>query len=377
MTEGTVVSWLVPPGAAVQSGQVVVAIETEKAEYEVEAAADGVLSAPVVNVNETAEVGAVLAYILSPAEEVGAGAKEQIRRPPQPIASPAARPQQQRPSASPRARRLAAERGVDLSTVQGTGPGGLVVEADIDRSGGSATGPKAPESGARRNVRERRRLGAIQRTSARRLTEAWKVPHIVQMIDADVSEIQALRRQWKQDARETSLITFNDFVIKAAALALAEHQDLNASVDADDLILFSDINAGMAVETPRGLLVPVITHADRRSLLEIAREARRLAEKARTRGLNASEFSGGTFTVSNLGPFGIRAGTPILNTPEAVVVFVGAVEDRPVVRDGAVVVRPMVTLSIGYDHRVADGASAARLTGRIRDLLEDPRSYTG
>ena len=379
MTEGTVSAWLVAPGASVHPGQVVVAIEADKAEYELEAAADGVLTAPLVQVSQTAPVGAVLAYIVPPGESVtveptqaaNASALPVADRPPDVTASGESR---RKPAASPRARRLAAERGVDIATVQGTGPGGLVVEADVERAGGAASAPALTEWDGR-PVRERRRLGPIQRTSARRLTQAWQVPQIVQMIDADVSRIQELRAEWKAEP-ELLVVTFTDFVVKAAALALAEHPALNASCDGDELILFSEISAGIAVDTPRGLLVPVIRNADQRSLSDIARESRRLAAKARGDGLEPREMSGGTFTVSNLGPFGIRAGTPILNVPEAVIIFVGAIEERPVVRDGALCVRPVVTLSIGYDHRVADGAAAARLTARIRALLEDPSAYT-
>lgn len=382
MTEGTIAAWLVAPGSTVQSGQAVVAIETEKAEYEVEAAADGVLGVPMVNVNETVPVGAVLAYIVSLGEDVGRTVAPSVGDASLPL--PPGAPDTglrrsaaatRRPSVSPRARRLAAERGIDLSTVQGSGPGGLVVEADIERAAAAAPCAEVRKEWDGRRVRERRRLGPIQRTSARRLAEACKVPHIVQMVDADVSRIQQLRRQWKQEARPLAAVSFNDFVVKASALALAESPELNASVEGDELILFSDINAGVAVDTPRGLLVPVVMQADRLSLLAIAAESKRLAEKARTRGLEAGDASAGTFTVSNLGAFGIRAGTPILNAPESVLIFVGAVEDRPIAHEGAVLIRPMVTLSIAYDHRVADGAAAARLTGRIRALLEDPAPY--
>jgi pyruvate dehydrogenase E2 component (dihydrolipoyllysine-residue acetyltransferase) len=201
------------------------------------------------------------------------------------------------------------------------------------------------------------------------------VPHIVQMIDVDMEEAGGLRGRWKTEGGEAAAITYNDLIVKAAALALAEHPDLNAAVDGDDLVVFAGVNAGIAVDTPRGLVVPVVRSADRLSLLAISSEARRLAAKARGEGLDPEDFGAGTFTVSNLGVFGIRAGTPVVNPPEAMLVFVGAVEDRPVVRDGAIVVRPTLTLSIAYDHRVADGAAAARVTARIRELLESPESW--
>jgi pyruvate dehydrogenase E2 component (dihydrolipoamide acetyltransferase) len=375
MTEGTVVAWLISAGGPVRAGETVLTIETDKAEYEVEAGADGTLSSPLVQVNDAAPVGAVLAYILAPGEQV-APEPETARSGPSLERTAAGRPPDERTvpgraKASPRARRLAAERGVDLDALQGSGPGGLIIEADIERAAAGATGSAATEWHGRA-VSERRRLGPVQRTTARRMQEAWAVPHIVQMIDADVTRAQQMRAEWRRAGAELAAVTFNDVVVKAAALAVAEHPELNAALDGDDLVLFAEINVGIAVDTPRGLVVPVIRCVDRRGLADIAAEARRLADKARNTGLEAADLQGGSLSVSNLGPYGIRAGTPVLNAPEAVLVFVGAVEERPVVRDGAVVVRSMVTLSIAYDHRVTDGAAAARLTGRIKTLLEDP-----
>lgn len=361
MTEGTVLAWLVPKGVEVRAGQPVVSIETEKAEYEIEAPADGHLSEPLVREQATATVGTVLAYVLAPGETIAPAApRHDVRPPGAPLSGRGAGP------VSPRARRLARELGVDLSGISGTGVDGLLVEADVQRA--AASGPSAG-----RRIRERRPLTAIQKTSARRVTEAWReIPHIVQMVDADVGAIQLLRRQWKANASPLTAITFTDFVIKAGAHALVQHPALNASIVGDELVLYADINAGVAVDTPRGLMVPVIQNADRRTLLEVALDSKQLADAARQHRLTPDQMGVGSFTVSNLGPFGIRAGLPILNPPEAVLVFVGAVEERAVVRDGAVVVRPMVTLSIAYDHRVADGVAAARLSGAIKALVQDP-----
>ncbi len=376
MTEGTVVAWLAPAGGPVRAGEAVLTIETDKAEYEVEAGADGTLSDPVVKVNDTAPVGAVLAYILAAGEEVVSEPE-----PPRPAAPAGESAGVQgagesrsggRAKASPRARRLAAERGVDLGTLQGSGPGGLIIEADIERAATEGAATAAPDQWQGRAVRERRRLGPLQRATARRMQDAWVVPHIVQMIDADVTRIQELRAEWRRTGADLAAVTFNDVVVKAAALAVAEHPQLNAALDGDELVLFADVNVGIAVDTPRGLLVAVIRGVDRRPLADIAADAKRLADKARSTGLEAADLQGGSFSVSNLGPYGIRAGTPVLNAPEAMLIFVGAVEERPVVREGAVVVRAMVTLSIAYDHRVTDGAAAARLSGRIKALLEDP-----
>jgi pyruvate dehydrogenase E2 component (dihydrolipoamide acetyltransferase) len=380
MTEGTVVAWLAQPGDAVHAGQIILTIETDKAEYEVEAPADGLLSEPLVVEAATAPVEAVLGWVLAPGEaqpRAPAAKSAQGATPAAP--APAAAPARGRVRASPKARRLAEERGIDLAAVTGSGPEGLVTEGDVERAAGSAKPAGAADSAEwkGRRVRERRRLAPIRRTTARRMAEAWAaVPHIVQMIDVDMEEVRRLRQRWKTDGGEAGAITYNDFIVRAAALALAEHPEINAGIDGDDLVVFDEVNAGIAVDTPRGLVVPVVHGADRLTLLAIAQEARRLAEKARGPGLDREDFGAGTFTVSNLGAAGIRAGTPVLNPPESVLVFVGAVEERAVVRAGAIVARPTLTLSIAYDHRVADGADAARVTARIRELLETPTSWT-
>jgi pyruvate dehydrogenase E2 component (dihydrolipoyllysine-residue acetyltransferase) len=378
MTEGTVVAWLAKPGDTVHAGQIILTIETDKAEYEVESPGDGLLSEPFVVEAASAPVEAVLGWVLAPGEarpSAPTGPSDQVAA--RPVTAPAA-PARSRVRASPKARRLAEERGVDLSTVAGSGPDGLVTEADVEKVGAAAkpaAGVGSTEWNGRR-VRERRRLAPIRRTTARRMAEAWAtVPHIVQLIDVDMEEVRRLRQRWKTEGGEAAAITYNDFIVKAAALALAAHPELNAGIDGDELVVFAEVSAGIAVDTPRGLVVPVIRGADRLPLLDVAREARRLAEKARGAGLDREDFGSSTFTVSNLGAAGIRAGTPVLNPPESMLVFVGAVDDRAVVRAGAIVARPTLTLSIAYDHRVADGADAARVTANIRARLESPASW--
>jgi pyruvate dehydrogenase E2 component (dihydrolipoamide acetyltransferase) len=384
MTEGTVVAWLAKPGDRVHAGQIVLTIETDKAEYEVEAPVEGVLGEPLVAETQVAAVGALLGWVLEPGEgkpsESVSGARGQVEAAePREALAPPVPATRGRVRASPKARRLAEKLGVDLAAVAATGPDGLVTEGDVERAAQKSPGPAAVAGEWRgRAVRERRRLAPIRRTTARRMAEAWaSVPHIVQMIDVDMEEARRMRGRWKTAGGEASAITYNDLIVKASALALAEHSDLNAAVDGDDVVVFDAVNAGIAVDTPRGLVVPVVRGADRASLLVISQEARRLAAKARGDGLDPEDFGTGTFTVSNLGAFGIRAGTPVVNPPEAMLVFVGTVEDRPVVREGTIVVRPMMTLSIAYDHRVADGAAAARVTARIRELLESPASWVG
>lgn len=359
MTEGKVVAWLVEPGAAVRAGAPVVAVETDKAEFEVEAPADGLLAARSVDVGDTVPVGALLGLVAAPGEAV------------------AAAPQRGRVRASPKARRLADARGLDLAAIAGSGPEGLVTAEDVERAAAAPAGPQpgGEERWQGRLVRERRPLTPLERVSARRTQEAWtSAPHFVQMLDVDMLRARELREAWKREAGPLAGVTLGDLCVAATARALAEHPALNAAVDSGERVLFAEVNVGVAVDTPRGLMVPVIQRADALPLAELSARARALADAAREERLSPADLDAGSATVSNLGAFGIRAGTPVLNPPEALLVFVGALEERVVAREGEMGVRPMLTLSIAYDHRVADGAAAARLSARIRALLEDPAS---
>jgi len=361
MTEGRVVEWLHAPGAAVRAGDPVVVVETDKAEFEVEAPADGVLASCSVAVDETVEVGALLGLVAAPGERV------------------AARPPRGRVRASPKARRLADARGLDLAAIPGSGPDGLVTAEDVELAAAPAAGPehRAEESWQGRPVRERRPLSPLERVTAQRTQQAWtSAPHFVQMLDVDMEPARALRETWKREGGPLAAVTLGDLCVAATARALAEHPALNAVIDAGERVLFAEVNVGVAVDTPRGLVVPVIRGADALALAELSARTRALAAAAREQRLAPVDLEAGSATVSNLGAFGIRAGTPVLNPPEALLVFVGALEERVVVREGEIAVRPMLTLSIAYDHRVADGAAAARLSARIRERLEDPASLT-
>jgi pyruvate/2-oxoglutarate dehydrogenase complex dihydrolipoamide acyltransferase (E2) component len=359
MEEGTLVAWLVEPGAPVRAGTPLVAVETDKAEFEVESPAEGRLATHEVAVGETVAVGTVLGWVAAPGEAVAVP-------PPQPP---------RRVRASPKARRLAEDRGLDLADMAGSGPDGLVTAEDVERAAGRSGAPE-PSGEARwqgRRVRERRPLSALERATARRTVAAWtSAPHFVQMLDVDMGRARALREDWKRQGGPLATVTIGDVCVAVTARALAEHPSLNAAVDGGERVLFAEVNVGVAVDTPRGLVVPVIRAADALPLAELSARVRALAAAAREQRLAPADLEAGSVTVSNLGAFGIRAGTPVLNPPEALLVFVGALEDRVVARDGDVAIRPMLTLSIAYDHRVVDGAAAARLSTRIRELLEDP-----
>jgi pyruvate dehydrogenase E2 component (dihydrolipoamide acetyltransferase) len=329
-------------------------VETDKTVVEVQAPAEGVLGAQLATVDDVLSLGEQLCSVILDATDkaaaatVGAGAAAKAG------ADPPRRP------SSPRARRRATELGIDAAQLSGTGPDGLITESDVERAA-----PAPADRWQGRVVGQRRRLEPARLVAARRTAQAWAAaPHIVQMVDADLTAADAQRRAWG--------VTWTELAVVAMARALVAHPHLNATVEGDDLITFVEVNIGVAVDTPSGLIVPVIAGADRRSLADVSSTLRELAERARANRLTAGDVSGGTATLSNLGSFGIRAGTPVLNPPESVLVFLGAVEDRVVAVSGEIVVRRMATLSVAFDHRATDGASAARFTTTLRDLLEDP-----
>jgi pyruvate/2-oxoglutarate dehydrogenase complex dihydrolipoamide acyltransferase (E2) component len=357
MTEAEVRAWLVEPGASVRAGDALLVIETDKAEFEIESPGDGVLGPHLARSGQVLPVGALLGHVLAPGER------------PAPAEARA-----ERGRASPRARKLAAERGVDLTTLTGSGPGGLITADDVERAAASAPAVAA-SIWQGRAVRARRALSALERSSARRLAESWsRAPHFVQMVDADLTAAAALRTRWREAGGSLAAVTWNDLAVAALARALSLHPELNAAIDGDELVIFDAIDIGIAVDTPRGLVVPVLRGADRLSLGELARRARELIERTRRGGLAPDELQGGTATVSNLGAWGIRAGTPVLNPPESVLLFLGAVEPRPAVMDGALAIRTRCTLSLAFDHRATDGARAAALTNAVRSFLQDPGS---
>lgn len=378
-TEVRLVEWCAAAGDEVKQGQVIALVETDKTTVEVEAPADGTLGPLLAAVDDLLDLGADLTTVTPTHSRV-----HTVRNPD---------PMYSGMRISPRARRRAADLGVDLAQVEPTGEDGLITEADVDRAAGrtgseadvaqvdpdqsgtevnraagrSAAAPVAgsPASWQGRAVAGRQPLGPIPRTAARRLAESWRAaPHIVQLIDADLTEADSARR--------AAGATWTEVAVHALAQALVAHPHLNAAIDGDDLVTFAEINIGVAVDTDRGLLVPVVHGADRLSLAEVTAAVRDLAGRARAGALTPVEMAGGTATVSNLGAFGITAGTPVLNPPESVLLFLGAVEDRPAVVDGRLAVRPMATLSLAFDHRTTDGAAAARFSAAVRDRLQTP-----
>ncbi|HEU0019323.1 MAG TPA: dihydrolipoamide acetyltransferase family protein [Thermoleophilaceae bacterium] len=398
MEEGTVLKWLVEQGGAVKRGEPLVEIETDKANMTYEADTDGVLIELLAQEGDTLEVGQPIARIgaegetaEAPSAKPEAPAKqpdvepEETREPqPQPVAKPNGGT---RVKASPIAKRIASEIGVELSQIEGTGPGGRIVRADVEAAQSKpapepesapaaepAAAPAAtPGGGAKGDVaiHEPTRL---QRTVSRRMAESKAtVPDFSLELDVDMTLCIELRERLK--AQTDRAPSFNDMVVKAAALALRDHPRVNGAYRDGKFEAYSRINVGVAVAAQDALVVPTIHDADQKSLGEISRQALRLIERVRSGEVTPPELSGGTFSVSNLGMFGIERFTAIVNPPQAAILAVGALTKKPAVDDrGRVVARDLMTLTLICDHRILYGADGAQFLAQVRELLEQPLS---
>ncbi len=273
--------------------------------------------------------------------------------------------------ASPIAKRMAKEAGLDLAGVKGTGPGGRIVKADVESAAKGGGEDKPKESG--RGDTSHEELTRLQRTVARRMAESKATaPDFVMTLEVDMEDAVQLRTQLKAVAGEDPAPSFNDMVIKAAALALRDFPRANGAYRDGQFELYSRVNIGVAVAGQDALVVPTVFDADRKSLGTIAAEARQLAERVRSGKITPPELSSGTFTISNLGMYGIRNFVAVINPPQAAILAVGELSPRPVVRDGEVVVRAVMELTLTCDHRILYGADAAEFLAKIREYLEAP-----
>lgn len=408
MEEGVLLKWTKHEGERVNPGDVIAEVETDKANMDFPLEDEGTLLKLLVGEGETVKLGAPVAVIgepgedaeaalreagaAAPAKEAPAKAPPTATAPPKPSAAPtaAAAPRVEAPRhdgavrASPVARKLAHERGVDLGTLRGSGPGGRVVKQDIERAvpapqaAPQATHPAPVPAPAPVAGDQLVAVSPMRRTIARRLVESvTTVPHFYVTMDARADALWAFHQQVK-DASDVR-ISLNDLVLKAVATALRRVPEANVSFGADGMLLHGRVDLGIAVSIEDGLVTPVLRGADQKSLGAIARESRDLIERARERKLRADEFTGSTFSVSNMGMLGVREFTAIINPPEGGILAVGAIEKRAMVVEGeagedTVAVRRMMTLTISADHRAIDGALAARLLGEIVRLIERPMS---
>jgi pyruvate dehydrogenase E2 component (dihydrolipoamide acetyltransferase) len=430
MEEGTILKWLKSDGDEVSRGEELVEIETDKANMTYEADQEGTLKI-VAQEGDTLAVGETIAQIgggsngasaetapkeeeeqaeeepkdEAPTEDGGEAAEEEREEAPAQTTTAEAPPSGGngdggRTKASPVARRMARELGLELGQLQGTGPGGRIVKADVEaaakgdgaQAAAPAEAPAAPEAEPEREERKAppavvsgeaqtgkgetttQDLTRLQQTVARRMAESKATaPDFVLNIDVDMEEAVDLRKRLKGAAAEGQPVpSFNDFVVKAAALALVDFPRANGAYRDGKFELYSRVNVGVAVAGQDALVVPTVFDADSKSLGQISKETRALAERVRAGAITPPELSSGTFTVSNLGMFGIQSFVAVINPPQAAILAVGAMQPTAVVRDGEVVIRNIMRLTLACDHRILYGADAAEFLGRIRERLENP-----
>ena len=379
MESGTIVRWLKSEGEPVEKGEPLYELDTDKVTQEVEADASGVLLRIAVQEGEV-EVGHTIAVIGEQGEEVpeqeeAAPKKEAPSEAPAP--APVSRDGEPRErvriKASPLARRIARERGIDLSGITGTGPEGRVVAEDVERGAAAPEPAAAPAAPVEAGEAEVRPLSSIQKTVARRMTEAWQIPVFQLFVSADMTRAQALRKRLVElHADEGAKPTVSDLLTKVCAAALMRHRELNAWWREDSIELRPTANIGLAVALPAGLIVPVIRSCERRSIAEIATARADLVERARAGKLQREDLDEGTFTISNLGMYGVERFTAVINPPQAAILAVGAIQEKPVAVDGTVEVRPMMDLMLTCDHRAVNGADGAAFLQAVKELLEEP-----
>jgi pyruvate dehydrogenase E2 component (dihydrolipoamide acetyltransferase) len=400
MESGTVVRWLKQEGDRIEKGEPLYEVDTEKVTQEVEADASGVLLKISVEEGEV-PVGQTVAVIGEEGEDVPEAepeAEPQVDEEPEEEGSRApardeerergreaeavvetapAEPQPHpsttdgRVKASPLARRIARERGIDLAQLRGTGPEGRIVAEDVERAEAAPAPAAAPAALTAEPQVEQ--LTSVRKTIARRLTQAWEAPVFQISMSADMTRAQELRERLVELTREgETKPTVSDLITKASAAALLRHPQVNSHYENETLTHFPTANVGMAVATDRGLLVPVIRSAERLTLAEIASARADLVERARSAKLQQADIEGGTFTVSNLGMYGIEHFIAVLNPPQVAILAVGAIEEKPVVIDGDFDVKPMMSLTLTADHRALDGSVAAEFLGTVRSFLEEP-----
>jgi pyruvate dehydrogenase E2 component (dihydrolipoamide acetyltransferase) len=387
MEAGTIVRWLKSEGDKVEKGEALYELDTDKVTQEVEAEASGTLLKILGQEGEEIAVGKRIAVIgeegeavelEEDAQEEGSPGSARVEEREQGREASAeepkagereaeekeAPPSNGRIKASPLARRVARERGIDLAGLTGTGPEGRIVAEDVERA---AATPAHATAGAAPLEAEVVPLTSIRRTIARRLTEAWEAPAFQISMSAEMTRALALRERLRDEK-----VTVTDVLTKLAAIALLRHREVNAHFAGDEVRIFPTANVGLAVATERGLLVPVIRECERKSLVQLAVERGQLVERAREGKLSADDLEGGTFTISNLGMYGVEQFIAVLNPPQAAILAVGAIEERPVAENGELVVHPMMSLTLTCDHRAVDGAKAAEFLREVKSLLEEP-----
>lgn len=406
MEEGVIAKWNVKEGDKISAGDIIAEVETDKATMDVEAFDDGTLLKIIPQEGDAVPLGGLIAVIGEEGEDIsdildgagGSGSSEssssddsdkkeekkseekEEEKSDQKSESKETSSESDsgRVKASPLAKKMAEDKGIDLTSVQGSGPDGRVVKKDIEEyKGGSSFSKPSSSSTASRSFESLEskevKVSQMRKVIARRLSESkFTNPHFYETIDIDMKAAMAARSSMNE-ANDVK-ISFNDIVVKACAIALTRHQAINSSWHDDVIKEHGDVNVAVAVAIDEGLMTPVITHADKKGLSEISSETRELAGLARDRKLQPEQMEGSTFTISNLGMFGIEEFTAIINPPNACILAVGAIRDVPVVENGAVVPGKRMKITLSSDHRIVDGAKAAQFLNTVKNLLENPLS---
>jgi pyruvate dehydrogenase E2 component (dihydrolipoamide acetyltransferase) len=406
MESGVIVKWLKSEGEEVQKGDPLYELDTEKVTQEVEADSSGVLLKILANEGEEIEVGKAIAVIGEAGEDISAesddsaegeagDSTEVTEEEPSEEGEPApdrederergreagpeapSEPEQRadggRVKASPLARRVAKEKGIDLSRLRGTGPEGRIVAEDVERAQVSPTAAPAAAAAAAPTEVEVVKLNQMRKTIARRMAEAWEAPAFQISMSADMTAAIRLREALLERVEEGGVRpTYSDILTKVVALALMRHRDMNAHFAGDEVRLFPTANIGIAVAIPHGLVVPVIRACEAKTIAEIAAARADIVERTRGGKLKSGDLEDGTFTISNLGMYGVERFTAVLNPPQAGILAVGAIEDRAVVEDGELEIQPRMEMTLTVDHRSVDGATASDFLRTVKSFLEEP-----
>jgi pyruvate dehydrogenase E2 component (dihydrolipoamide acetyltransferase) len=382
MTEGTIREWKKKEGEWVKSGETLYVLETEKVTFEVEAPASGILGKIVAKIGDVVPVGGIVAYILRPDEKLGDVVKVAVQKEEVRVAVEKKEPTVEitevsgRIKISPLARKVAQEQNIDITSVKGTGPGGRIIQEDVLRAIEESKVAMAKTVQEDMEVGEEQvlPLSSMRKVIARRMTESFQSPHFYLTVEVEAQGLMKTNKQLVPLIENKVGIrsTITDLLIKMVAKALEDNPSMNCSYSDGSVRLFKQIDIGLVTSVEGGLLVPVIRQANKKSLTEISQIRAEIVQKAREGKLSMAEMRGSTFTISNLGMYGIDQFSAILQPPEAAILAVGSIVDRAVVRDGQIVIRPMMTMTLSIDHRVLDGTIGAQFLQSLKNYVENP-----
>jgi len=393
MEYGVILKWLKKEGDTVKQGEPIVEIFGEKNEFELESPADGILLKILCDIDDEIPISEPIAYIGKKGEKVPDVMPKKLNKTttatpvvstPTPTVStsklttaakPTAPPTETRQpggkiKASPRAKKKAKEMGLDLSLIAGTGPDGRIIEKDVLTAQIVPTATVADD----RKVRQVAPMTPLRRTIARRMTQSSHNPHITMITEIDMTEVVELRNEINERVQKEHgiRVSFNDIIVKAVADTLERFPKFNATLSGNDLVMFDEINIGVAMATEDGLIVPTVRDANKKSITQIALETKGFGQRAKKNELKPEELTGSTFTVSNLGPFKVDLFIPVINPPETAILALGQIKKKPVIIDDMIAIRSMMMASCAVDHRVLDGAPAGQFLAALKETLENP-----